>query len=188
VLADLGVGKYPSIVYLGRLVAGKGVEALLDTFEEARARVPQAQLIIVGDGPLGPALRRDIVTRQGIVMTGAIYDERRIACLMTVCRFVLIPGYAGLSVNHAFAYGRPFVTFASAEHKPEIGYLVPGENGFILAPSESAINGALMARLLTDDEWWGKMSAAAHRTAERLPMSTMVANVARAIHPAAAPV
>ena len=184
-LGHLGVVRRPSIVYIGRLVPGKGVEALPDLFEAVRARVPEAQLIIIGDGPLGPALRRRVASRKGIVMTGAVYDERSIACLMTTCRFVLIPGYAGLSVNHALAYGRPVVTFASPEHKPEIGYLTSGENGLILDRDDDTANTDFMVQLLTDDPTWQRMCAAALRTAERLPMSAMVANVARAIQPAA---
>ncbi|SRR6266496_3161861 len=181
VLAAFGVHKRPSVLYIGRLVAGKNVEVLPAVFEALRVRVPAAQLIVVGDGPLGPALRRDMAGRDGVVMTGPVYDERRIACLMTVCRFVFIPGCAGLSVNHAFAYGRPFVAYASAGHGPEIAYVVSGENGLILERGDGTANTALMARLLADDAWWGKMSAAAQRTSERLKMSAMVANVARAI-------
>jgi len=181
VLDAFGVDKRPSVLYIGRLVAGKDVEVLPAVFEALRVRVPAAQLIVVGDGPLAPTLRRDMTGHDGVVMTGPVYDERRIACLMSACRFVFIPDCAGLSVNHAFAYGRPFVTYASPEHGPEIGYLVPGENGLILDRSKPTANTDLMGRLLTDDAWWGEMSAAAKRTAERLTMSAMVANVARAI-------
>ena len=181
VLDAFGVDKRPSVLYIGRLVAGKDVEVLPAVFEALRVRVPAAQLIVVGDGPLAATLRRDMAGRDGVVMTGPVYDERRIACLMSVCRFVFIPGYAGLSVNHAFSYGRPFVTYRSPEHKPEIGYLVPGENGLMLDRGTPTTNTDLLARLLTDDAWWGRMSAAAQRTAERLTMSAMVANVARAI-------
>ena len=45
---------------------------------------------------------------------------------------VFIPGHSGLSVNHAFAYGRPYVTLQGPSHAPELGYLTHGKDGFLL--------------------------------------------------------
>ncbi len=56
-------------------------------------------------------------------------------------------------MNHAFPYGMLFVTYAQREHKPEIGYLVPGENGLMLERNQTKANTDLMVRLLTDDAW-----------------------------------
>src|SRR5207244_8667635 len=170
VLGDLGIDRRPSIVYIGRLVAGKGVEALLPLFEAVRLRVPEAQLIVIGDGPLVPALRRETSGRKRVVIASPISDERGIACIIGVCRCVFIPDSAGLGVNHAFAYGKPFVTFASPRHGPEISYLVPGENGLELDRGQTAANTDQMVRLLTDDVSWGEMSAGPQRTADRLPV------------------
>ena len=42
--------KIPTVVYAGRLVAEKGVDLLLQAFAMAKASVPQARLLIAGDG------------------------------------------------------------------------------------------------------------------------------------------
>ena len=44
------LSEIPTVVYAGRLVAEKGVDVLLKAFAKARVQVPQAQLIIAGDG------------------------------------------------------------------------------------------------------------------------------------------
>jgi hypothetical protein len=45
---------------------------------------------------------------------------------------VFIPGHSGLSINHAFAYGRPYVTLQGPSHAPELEYIDQGVNGFVL--------------------------------------------------------
>ena len=44
------LSQIPTVVYAGRLVAEKGVNVLLKAFAKAREQVPQAKLIIAGDG------------------------------------------------------------------------------------------------------------------------------------------
>ena len=45
------------------------------------------------------------------------------------------PGYVGLSINHAFAFGTPVVTFKRGEngpfHSPEVEYIVNYETGYL---------------------------------------------------------
>lgn len=45
---------------------------------------------------------------------------------------VFIPGHSGLSVNHAFSYGRAYFTIGGKDHGPEIEYIKHGINGGIL--------------------------------------------------------
>ena len=51
---------------------------------------------------------------------------------MKKASLVFVPGLSGLSINHAFAYGRPYATFSAERHGPEINYLINGVNGFII--------------------------------------------------------
>src|SRR5690606_21622611 len=59
-------------------------------------------------------------------------DEKVIASVMETASLVFVPGASGLSINHAFAYGRPYFTLQSVLHGPEIDYIRPGENGAVL--------------------------------------------------------
>ena len=64
---------------------------------------------------------------------GTLTNEFDIAPIMKRANFVFVPGLSGLSINHAFAYGKPYFTLQSNGHGPEIAYLIDNENGFILS-------------------------------------------------------
>src|SRR5690606_40251021 len=59
-------------------------------------------------------------------------SDIRIARAMKLCRAVVIPGYLGLAINHAFAHGRPIVTRKHEFHSPEIEYLTEGEDSLLI--------------------------------------------------------
>lgn len=179
--SQFGITDGPALVFLGRLVRGKQVEVLFEYLGRVRQRVPTAQMIVVGDGPLHRELSERLSGVPGAVLTGAIYDECVIAALMQVARAVFLPGYSGLTVNHAFAYGVPFVTLRSAAHKPEIDYVRHGENGYLLDSKDVEANVKVLCALLTDDALYARMSRTAEETAAGLTMSSMVDNVARVI-------
>lgn len=48
----------PLLAYAGRLSPEKGVDTLVKAFAELKRTVPDAKLLIAGDGPQGPALHR----------------------------------------------------------------------------------------------------------------------------------
>jgi glycosyltransferase involved in cell wall biosynthesis len=52
------LGSPPRIAYAGRLVPEKGVDLLLEAFKIVLSRLPQARLIVAGEGPERPRLER----------------------------------------------------------------------------------------------------------------------------------
>jgi phosphatidyl-myo-inositol dimannoside synthase len=69
------LGNAPVVACISRLVARKGQDALVRALPLVRARVPGARLLLVGQGPYGPRLRRmaaeaDVV--EHVVFTGAV--------------------------------------------------------------------------------------------------------------------
>ena len=58
VRARHGLGERPVVVCVSRVVARKGQDVLVRALPEIRRRVPGAALLIVGDGPHLPAVRR----------------------------------------------------------------------------------------------------------------------------------
>ncbi|MGD1921549.1 MAG: glycosyltransferase family 4 protein [Pleurocapsa sp.] len=63
----------PTVVYAGRLVPEKGVDILLQAFAKARIEVPQAKLIIAGDGADKDKLQilsRDLNLEDGVIWLG----------------------------------------------------------------------------------------------------------------------
>jgi phosphatidyl-myo-inositol dimannoside synthase len=69
------LGEAPVVSCISRLVARKGQDALVRALPMVRARVPGARLLLVGDGPYGPRLRRtaaEVGVAEHVVFTGAV--------------------------------------------------------------------------------------------------------------------
>jgi glycosyltransferase involved in cell wall biosynthesis len=63
----------------------------------------------------------------------------------------VIPGHVGLGLNQAFFWGLPVIT-EEDKHPPEIAYLKPGRNGFIVPRNDlSALRDRIEYLLDHDD-------------------------------------
>jgi glycosyltransferase involved in cell wall biosynthesis len=122
------------LTFVGRLLAGKRVEELIEAARELRAGGVGVEIIIVGDGPQRLALEQAAGIAGWCHFLGAVHDAPGIARIYRVSDALVIPGYVGLAVNRAFAHGVPVITMQSRWHSPEIDYVVDGGNGLILAP------------------------------------------------------
>ena len=141
---DLTEGDY--ILFVGRLVATKGIPSLLEAMKTVDSR-----LIICGDGPARPSLER-MASRLGIddkvTFEGRVPEERK-ADLFAGCKVMVMPSIfesLGLAAAEAMSYGKPVVA-SNSGGLPEVvgtgGLVVPVKNPERLA---EAIN-----RLLRDD-------------------------------------
>ena len=137
-----------SILYIGRLIPSKRVGDLIDYFKILDEKRPHFfELNIIGDGP--DATKIKDLELPNIHCHGTIVDEKEIAPIMKNASCVFVPGLSGLSINHAFAYGRPYITFQSDFHGPEISYLEQNKNGLILSNNQDESINAIL-NLLTN--------------------------------------
>lgn len=71
----LGLGQRPVVVCVSRLVRRKGQDSLIEAWPRVRARVPDAALLLVGDGPYRSRLER-LARRLGVagsvIFTGMV--------------------------------------------------------------------------------------------------------------------
>ncbi len=72
----LGLSDAPLAVCIGRLTEQKGQHDLLDAWEQVRARVPDATLVLIGDGPDREALERRACGDESVVVVGDRPDVR----------------------------------------------------------------------------------------------------------------
>ncbi|WP_372729093.1 glycosyltransferase [Nocardioides sp.] len=72
--AELGLDDAPTVVCVGRLAPQKGQSDLLDAWQEVRARIPDARLVLVGDGPDRELLERRVVADSGVRLVGSRAD------------------------------------------------------------------------------------------------------------------
>ncbi|MEI4273215.1 glycosyltransferase [Klenkia sp. LSe6-5] len=106
---DLGLHEAPTAVCVGRLAPQKGQDLLLDAWPEIVRRVPDARLLVVGDGPSAAALRARAPA--DVVFTGARTD---VPALLAAADVVVVPSRwegAALVPLEAMAASRPVVSF-----------------------------------------------------------------------------
>jgi glycosyltransferase involved in cell wall biosynthesis len=144
---------YPRlIVASGRLVSYKGFDVLID----AMTRI-DAQVVIIGDGPLGNALR-ETARRRGVddrlVLTGHVpADELKI--YLHAARVFAFPSVSraetfGISQIEAMAVGLPIVNTALTTGVPRVAR--HGTEALTVPPQEPDELSASLSRLLDDPE------------------------------------
>ncbi|WP_033960105.1 glycosyltransferase family 4 protein [Psychroserpens jangbogonensis] len=137
------------IVFIGRLISSKRIPDLIRYYLELKKSIPNLILEIIGDGPESHHVKSAIKSDVSIIWHGTLIDEADIAPIMKRASLVFIPGHSGLSVNHAFSYGRPYITVQGPSHAPELEYLEEGKNGYVLN-SDFEANIATINNLLSN--------------------------------------
>lgn len=124
----------PFVLYAGRHIPDKRVEALPAAVERARERVPGLELVILGSGPSTADVTAAAAGREWIRMPGFVSEERLdelmggAACLVNPSRR---EGY-GLVVVEASGYGTPAV-LVHDRGNASTELITPGVNGFVAA-------------------------------------------------------
>jgi colanic acid/amylovoran biosynthesis glycosyltransferase len=157
------------ILHVGRLVEKKGATVLLD----AMGRLPEARLVIIGDGPLRDALeRRATGLGDRIRFLGAL-PPTEVAAWMGRAWLLAAPSVTAADGD---AEGLPTVIVeAAAASLPAVGThhsgipeaIVDGETGFVVPERDPDALAERIARLLGSAELRHRMGAAARALAER---------------------
>ena len=130
------------LVFVGRLSHEKGMDVLLD----ALARVPDAELVVAGEGDQDAALRTqaDRVAPGRVRFTGRV-DKARVHELLRSGSALVLPSrwYENqpMSIIEAYACGVPVVATAHGGH---VELVQDGETGWLVPPNDAdALAGAL---------------------------------------------
>lgn len=140
------------VLYVGRLAGGKGLDELLDAWCDVETAVPGASLVLAGDGPSAPQIRRRVERRrltQTVSLVGWQHPAAISAALSEACLLVL-PSWeeaAPVSVIEALAAGVPVV----ATRTGRIPELV-GLAGELVSVGDSRGLAASLVRVLEDPE------------------------------------
>ena len=142
----------PLVLYVGRVAHEKNIGFLIGTFRRVRERVPEALLVIAGEGPAREALRAQVAAlglHSSVEFAG--YLERDTALLdcyaaADVFVFASRTETQGLVLLEAMAQGAPVVSTAELGTR---SILMPG-CGALVVPEETEAFAATVVRVLTD--------------------------------------
>lgn len=127
----------PVVVFAGRHIPEKRVQAIVPAVARARTRLPDLRVEILGDGPDRTEVLRlvteadlgDVISVPGFVATEDVDRSiEKALCLLLPSRR---EGY-GLVVIEAAAHGTPSIVVASPDNAAT-ELIMPGVNGFIAA-------------------------------------------------------
>jgi glycosyltransferase involved in cell wall biosynthesis len=141
----------PLLLFVGRLVGYKGADVLIRAMRDV-----DAELVIVGDGPLGPSLRqlaRDMNVDARVRFAGSVADHE-LAALYHACDVFVLPSVTraeafGMVQIEAMACGKPVVSTALPSGVPWVNR--HGETGLVVPPGSAEALGAAIRSLLDDD-------------------------------------
>jgi glycosyltransferase involved in cell wall biosynthesis len=159
-------------LFCGSLYADKKLELLVEAARRIRARRPDFELIVVGDGPARDTIRAAAADLPFVHYVGPAFGRDR-AAYFAISDVFLIPGLVGLAIVDAFTAGLPVFTTQIAGSGPEVEYLVPEVNGVMTADDAGAY-AAAVCRVLGDPGELARMQAGARATAARLTLGHMV--------------
>jgi glycosyltransferase involved in cell wall biosynthesis len=150
----------PRAVFVGRLAPEKGLDTLISAWPLVRARYLEAQLILIGEGPLRPLLEESVRTLgmtlgpgQAVEMPGAAADP--VGALRGADLFVLPSREEGMSIAllEAMALGVPLVASSIPGNRRLVGDFKHGR----LAPVDDPQG---VARTIIDQ--WSNFDRAFH--------------------------
>lgn len=169
---SLDMDKGPVGIFVGSLHTDKRLGFLLDAAQAIRARIPDFQLLIVGDGPQRELVHSCSIVHPWIHWTGARTGHDKAVCL-SMARVMLNPGLVGLGILDAFAAGLPMVTTQWGRHSPEIVYLENGINGLMTADD---LNGYVQetVALMGDEARLARLRTGCHASASEFTLEHMV--------------
>jgi glycosyltransferase involved in cell wall biosynthesis len=145
----------PTVVFAGRLVREKGVDVLLHAFVKVVARIPEARLLVIGDGPERDRLRQLIGAlglAPNISMCGHLsHSETERSCAKAWVQAVPSRWAEPFGLVAAEAMMRGTAVVASASGGlAEI--IQDGKTGFLVPPDDSNALAEILLRLLGDRE------------------------------------
>ncbi len=162
--------RQPTIICVAGLRPEKGHQLLLAALPLVLKRVPDARLVLVGEGAMRPQLEANVKAARlddHVDFAGAVPDIWSRLATADVFALTSVTEAFGMAIVEAMAAGLPVVA-------PDVGgipeLVVPGVCGQLFPPGDVEQLAEHLADLLTSPETRSRMSTAARRASEPLRM------------------
>lgn len=161
---DPTVPREPVVLFVGRLVEKKGVEYLIRSMALVQEDMPDAKLVIIGDGPLRRGLE-ELATR--VVNRCEFLGVQPPHVVREWMNRALMLGVPSITASTGDSEGMPTVVLeAQAMGLPVVGTthsgipeaVVHGETGFLVAERDWEDLAGYIVRLLRDEVLWQRFS------------------------------
>jgi glycosyltransferase involved in cell wall biosynthesis len=173
-IPDPTIERKPIVLFVGRLVEKKGCEYLIQAMEIVQSKVEDAELVVIGDGPLRKRLEHEAGSRLrlfrflGGCSAEVVREWMRKASVFSTPSVVAESGDAegfGMVFAEAQAMGLPVASFASGGIPEAVEHGVTG----LLAPErDTDVLANNIVTLLTDKSLWRRFRAAGQERVKRL--------------------
>ena len=172
-----------NIIFVGRLVSQKGVDLLVKAFAKLTEKVPEARLILVGDGPEKSHLQC-LAEKLGvigkIIFSGFVHHSKIRDFLHEASVFVLPSRSEGLpnALLQAMAAGLPCVA-TSVGGVPDI--IKDGVNGILVPPEREDLLAEALEKVLLDKNMARRLGEEARRSVLHLRLDRIVDSYSKLI-------
>jgi glycosyltransferase involved in cell wall biosynthesis len=154
------------LVSVGRLVARKGLQQLIDIFSKLGNE--RVRLVIIGSGPEEPALRNIVNERNishRVIFSGQVDEQEKLELLDIADIYVSTSQHEGFGLVflEGMAAGLPVVCY---DHGGQTDFLEDGATGFVIKLNDTEQFRAGLVRLIEDAQLRDRMSAECLRSVE----------------------
>lgn len=174
----------PTLVFAGRLMPWKGVEALLYVVAKLKEQWPGIIFEVLGDGPEEKKLKElahKLNIEANVKFRGRVSEKDSHIIFARSTIFVLNTNYEGLphSVLNAMRAGLPVITTAVGGN---VEVVQSGENGLFVPYNDKQAWASAISRLLGDESLQAKFVANSQKTLENFRWDKLVAKTVEVIN------
>ena len=156
----LGIRHTHNLVFISRMLRDKKPEILITIYEILKNKYGiTAGIHFIGDGEMLPAMKNEVEVKSytdDFYFHGSVHDPVINGALLYISDIMVIPGYLGLSVNHAFCFDCPVISFREKNgypaHSPEVEYVINNKTGFLVEEHTPEAMAEAIHKLLINEE------------------------------------
>lgn len=168
------------IVFVGTIEKRKRLEDLIVVFEKLQNQSDRYVLLIIGDGPDLPRMKRLVETKglQRIFFLGRKVED--LGAYLLASDVFALPSEGGLAMVEAMGHGLPVV--ATSADGTELDLIENGKNGFIVSEGNTDEFASAVKKILADPAMKASFSKAARAKVEGIfSISQFVSTISETI-------